>query len=57
MLDLLALGEIDGILTDVRREVGDAFEVPADEQELNRRSKEWRYEIDKRRVWFEEEAP
>ena len=36
VLDLLALGEEDRVLSDVRRQIGHALQVPADEQELER---------------------
>jgi hypothetical protein len=34
MLDLLAFCQEHGVFTDVRRQVGHALEVPADEQQL-----------------------
>src|SRR5688572_9645802 len=36
VLDVLPLGEEDGVLPDVRRQIGDALEVPAHEQVLER---------------------
>src|SRR5687767_6817316 len=36
MLDLLALGEVHGVLADVRREIGHALEVATDEEQLER---------------------
>jgi hypothetical protein len=34
MFDLLAFGEEDRVLTDVRREIGDTLQVPADQQQF-----------------------
>ena len=42
MLDLLAFGEKDRVFADVRGEVGDALEVAAHEQQLERRRDELR---------------
>jgi hypothetical protein len=36
VLDLFSFSEIDGIFSDISRKVGDALEIPAHEQELER---------------------
>ena len=37
VLNRLALGQINRVLADVRREVGDALEIPAHEEQFQRR--------------------